>query len=56
MDRREIIQECLRRASEARLIAESSTSPVERAEWLEVERHWRRLARRNQLEESQEEE
>jgi hypothetical protein len=45
------VQECYRRAKEARRIIEATTTtPAERADFLEVERRWLSLARGHGLE------
>jgi hypothetical protein len=37
--------ECYRRAAEAYRIAEAASDAITKAEFIEIERHWRRLAR-----------
>jgi hypothetical protein len=39
------IDECLRRAAEARHMADAATNPAERADFLQIEQRWLRLTR-----------
>jgi hypothetical protein len=43
--RSDAINDCFRRAEEARRTAEATSNPHTRAEYLELERRWRALAR-----------
>jgi len=42
---REIVQECYRRAAEAKRIADDASTPSEKANFLEIEHRWLFLAR-----------
>jgi len=42
---REIVQECYRRAAEAKRIADDASTPSEKSDFLEIEHRWLFLAR-----------
>ena len=46
----EIVLECYRRAAQAHRIAATAADPVTKADFVEIERHWRFLARTYQSE------
>jgi hypothetical protein len=48
----DVVVECYRRAAEARQIANAAADPGMKADFFEVERRWRVLARNFQLEAS----